>query len=149
MPKTEKKFRSQEERFKDGKPFAVTLAVSPLMIGYALCGAFEGGSNYWLQTAELLFSDFPKTPGLVWYGADSMFDGEFQFAVGYDDPKLDEGNGKGRKTITRADVIKGLELMAKHSAEHFGDLISLNGNSDATTYDVFLQYVVLGEVVYG
>lgn len=141
--------RTQEERFKDGTPFKVTIAVSPLMIGYAFCGAFEGGSNYWLQSAELVQSDFPKEKGLVWYGADHMFDGDFIFTVGYDDPAGEEGNGKGRKTLDRSDVIKGLKLMANHSADHFGDLIALNGNADATTYDVFMQYVVLGEVVYG
>lgn len=149
MPKDN---RSVAEKETDGTPFLVKVErrVSPQAIGFALCGAFEGGSNYWLQAAALERSDFPKEKGLVWYGADHMFDGEFEFTVRYDHPDGEEGEGKGRKTITRADVLKGLELMAVKDPEAFQDLADLeHGNADGDTYDAFLQYVVLGGVVYG
>ena len=144
--------RAHAERAKDGKQCEVvtTRNGSPLMIGDAMCGAFEGGSNYWLHTANLVRSDFPKEKGLVWYGADHMFDGEFEFEVGFDDPDGEEGEGKGRMVITRADVLKGLELMARHDPEEFNNLADVESSkADASTYDVFMQFVVLGAVVYG
>ena len=37
--------------------------------------------------------------------------------------------------------------MAKESPRHYGDLIS--GNFDAITADVFLQYALFEEVIFG
>ena len=49
--------------------------------------------------------------------------------------------------LTKENIIKGTQLMIFKSPEHFFDL--LNDNMDATTADVWFQYVVLGEIVYG
>jgi hypothetical protein len=38
--------------------------------------------------------------------------------------------------------------MAEKSPQHFGDMLS-ESNADSITADVFLQYVALGEIVYG
>lgn len=65
-----------------------------------------------------------------------------------DDEKEGEDSGKTREAIFNPENIKkGLELMAKNSPKHFNDL--LDENDDANTADIFGQYVVYGEVVYG
>lgn len=58
-------------------------------------------------------------------------------------------DGTGRDKVHRVNAArlrKGLRIMAEKHGRHFGDL--LNENDDATTADVFLQCVALGEVVY-
>lgn len=127
--------------------------LSAQAIGYIFCGAFEGGSNYWLHDAELVTSDIKPDPArnLVWYGHDEIFEGGFTFKVGYDDPDEDEGEGNGKKTLRYPeDVQKGLELMAEKAPSHFAELADEdNGNPDAITYDVAMQYIILGDCVYG
>lgn len=130
----------------------VTQEVNPKLIWNAFVGAFEGGSNYWLQTAVLKFADKKPDPAekLVWYGHESLYEGGFTFEVGYDDPDSDqgEGNGEGKKLLSYPDdVQKGLALMAAKSPSHFADLMA--ENDDATTHDVLMQYIVLGDIVYG
>lgn len=130
-----------------------TLKLSAKAIGYIFCGAFEGGSNYWLQSAELGKSEIRPDPkrNLVWYGHDEIYEGKFSFKVGYDDPDEDEGEGNGRKTLNYPeDVQKGLQIMAEKYAHHFCELADEeNGNPDAITYDVAMQCIVLGDVIYG
>lgn len=135
-----------EHQFKTVK---VELAVSAQHIYYAVVGSFEGGSNYWLKQADY---SGPKTPDparkLVWWGHEELYDDDFEMVVKFDDPDHDEGNEQGEARIAWEDMVKGLERMAQGSPQHFADLIS-DGNADATTYDVYMQYVVLGEVHYG
>lgn len=135
-----------EYKFKN---ITIPLPLSIQHIYYAVVGAFEGGSNYWLQQADYVG---PKTPDakrkLVWWGHEELYDSTFKMLVTFDDPKKEEGNGKGKKTITWSCMVAALQVMAEKDPRHFGDLISDSG-ADATTYDVFMQYVVLGEVVYG
>lgn len=121
--------------------------LSPATICNLFVGAFEGGSNYWLQRADLKLGGARKKKGLVWWGAEAIFAGPYSFEVRYDDPNDADGEGKGRKLLTQDDVAKGLTLMAEKSPEHFADIVS--ENDDNTTHDVFMQYVVLGEIVYG
>ena len=122
------------------------------LICNAFAGAFEGGSNYWLQTAELVFATNKPDPArkLVWWGHENLYEAPFTFKVQYDDPDSEngEGNGEGEKTLSfPEDVQKGLELMAQKAPRHFADLIS--ENDDAETHDVLMQYIVLGDIVYG
>lgn len=127
----------------------VEMTVSRQRIQNAFTGAFEGGSNHWLHSATQL-DNWKKPEGdrLVWWGHDEYWTRpDFCFAVHFDDPDKEEGNGEGYKQIRLEDVQKGLALMAGKSKDHFTDL--LLENDDATTHDVMVQYVVLGEIVYG
>ena len=125
----------------------VKMIVSLEKIHYAIIGAFEGGSTYWLRKAELQSSENPRTDfKVVWWGDINIFSGKYTFKVCYDDPKLEEGNGKGKMIVTQDAVAKGLEEMAKHNPYQFGLLLS--DQDDATTHDVFMQFVILGEEVY-
>jgi hypothetical protein len=138
--------------------FEVTIKqnIKPDLILNAFVGAFEGGSNYWLREANLDWKSLSKenTPdpkrNLVWWGHENLYTAPFKFEVGYDDP---EGEGYDDSPLAKkvinypADVQKGLELMAEKSPSHFADLIK--ENDDSITHDVLIQYVILGDIVYG
>jgi len=124
----------------------VIVEVSAEKVRDQICVAFEGGSNYWLQEADLVQADIKPTEK-PWYSCPKLFEGKYQIALKYDDPKKDEGNGEGRKTINQDDVQKGMFAMANKSPRHFADL--LNEEGDTITADVFFQYILFGEVIYG
>lgn len=121
---------------------------TPQDIGYLLCGEFEGNFMAdWINKVGALTWTRPEGFDLPWYADEAFIAAEdFSFTVNYDNPG--EGDERLMKTIHRSDIIKGLELMAEKSPDHFGDLISESG-ADAITYDVAFQYIVLGEIVYG
>ena len=122
----------------------IAINVPAERVSNLLVSAFEGGSSYWVWSAMLLSGKETTNP---WYADPTLFENDFSFEVRYDDPTKPEGNGEGVAAIHNADIITGLTLMARNSPSHFGDLLS--ENDDATTADVFLQYVVLGDVIYG
>jgi hypothetical protein len=111
-----------------------------------LVASFEGGSNYWLQSAALMKADVHPTER-PWYGCPAVFEKTYEIELGYDDPSGYEGNGRGRKVITDADVRHGLEIMSRDYPDRFADVMADRG--DADTADVFLQCVLFGRVVYG
>jgi hypothetical protein len=88
--------------------------------------------------------------GCVWYAKPEIFESAFKIQV---DELIDEdgpgNNGENLREhlISSVDFAEGFRLMAEKSPDHFGDFIS--GNYDIITADVWLQYVVLKEVIYG
>lgn len=95
-----------------------SVEVKPEMICNAFIGAFEGGSNYWLQTAELVFAENKPDPArkLVWWGHENLYEAHFTFRVGYDDPSEDEGAGNGSKLISYPeDVLAGSRSWRRNS----------------------------------
>lgn len=127
----------------------------PKDISDAFCGFMEGNdmSTAWCHEINLIYTEGQKPDGsdLVWYGHPEIFRGKWTVQVRYDDPEEDdEGDGTGLKAITEEDFRIGLQFMADNHGTHFYDLTSDDsGNADAITYDVLLQCIVLGEVVYG
>lgn len=108
-------------------------------INNCIIGASEGEYSPWLGTLK-----YNKGK----YGEEEFINAEMEIEATYDDPDNDEeGDMTGKKTLHLEDFIKGLSLMAEKSPRHFGDLVS--ENDDAITHDVYMQYVILGEVVYG
>lgn len=117
-----------------------------------LCCAFEGGSNYWIKSAEYHFAD-----GLTL--ADFGEGGKMQGPTYWHPLQLvplvpgcsvtihvkDEPARKVR--LTRAKLVKGLDVMARVAPKHFADVIA--GRDDADTGDAFLQCCLFGELVYG
>lgn len=119
-----------------------------------LVSALEGGSNYWYQDLHRIdnqaFDDTDrkraKAMGLEWddltnslYRAAFVTDGLRCSVPDYDNGPIHD--------ITRERMLEALSLMAQKSPQHFADFIA--DNADATTGDVFFQYVVLGEVIFG
>lgn len=129
------------------KEILVSVPVSIAHIHNAIIGAFEGGSTYWLYEANPIDVTAHHSENLVWWGEQSVFENDFSFEVVYDDPNEEEGSATGRKIIDRDAVAAGLKIMAIKEASHFADLIT--EDDDAITHDVFMQCVVLGEVIYG
>lgn len=85
-----------------------------------------------------------------WYYDASLFeDNSFVVAVHevMDESEPWEGDNINVHHITYKDVIGGFQLMAQKHGTHFGDWLA--ESDDAVTADVWLQLVVLKEVVYG
>lgn len=121
-----------------GFPFSVT----DEDIANLLCSAFEGGATYWVRRATS-----SNTRSV--YASDGLKDGG-EIRLRYDAVDQDEGNGKGRFTLTLDAMLNGLALMLSfkdgtrfYMAHITGDL------QDAETADCALQFAVLGDIVYG
>jgi len=124
---------------------AVTINVKLERMADMLCGAFEGGSNYWCQIESY------TQPKKLTYRSDKrkvfphidypMSDGG---AVLIKDTESDE-----QKTyiIDLPTMRRGLAIMAQKYPKHFADMVT--ENDDASTSDCFLQCCAFGEEIYG
>lgn len=125
----------------------INVNISLAIVHNTIVGAFEGGSNHWLHTAKLIEGYRKLDDNLVWWGHIEVLEQPFKFEVTFDDPNEDEGSATGKRTITNVDLTRALTLMAAKSPRHFSDLVS--EGDDAITHDVFMQYLILDDVVYG
>jgi len=129
----------------------VTQKVDLQRIEDLLCGAFEGGSNYWYQ-----IEDYTMPKELTFKGdcLDLLCEGEdpmntFRFLT----YPLNEGgevlisSEEGTHSLNLKAIKKGLQFMAKKYPRHFNDF--MQENDDACTSDVFLQCCLFGEVIFG
>lgn len=134
-----------EEDDEDGTPrIALTAKVDwEKMIVNAIIGAFEGGSTYWLRTADYVYQP-NDVKGNPLYAETDFWAKGGKMKLTYDDP---EGDDLATKEISIDEIRKGLRSMATKDPRHFGDLLS--ENDDAATHDVFIQHVLFGEVIYG
>ena len=115
-----------------------------------LCGALEGGSNYWYSGAHIAEAP-PRFEGRVEYKKHLRETGGHWWL----DTPFDGGvlmlNDALEGTALRLgidEVVEGLEKMAVLPAKrHWENLVK--DNCDAETGDVFLQLALLGEVRYG
>lgn len=124
-------------------------------------GCMEGNSMVTSWCAGIYWQDYDThwpanttEPGVYSYADPKLYEREdFKLLVlEIEDESVwkgDRPNGEGlkRRTITMKDITEGLQRMASRCPEHFADLIS--ENDDNVTQDVFLQMIVLGDVVYG
>lgn len=129
------------------KNYDVVFPVPTELIWNAFVGAFEGGSTYWLHEANLIEGTKHTRTDLVWWGEEIVFANPFKIEIIYDLENDDGGNGNGNKTIDNSDILIGLCVMAVKYPRHFADLVS--ENDDSITHDVFMQCVVLGDIIYG
>lgn len=133
-----------------------------------MCGAFEGGSNYWVSHVELpgdtdlerkdwhsRFSQRAvKLPNdkyhssLVGCRETNTYRWSHQIPFisgdGINDMKLVVDGEKHELGMTQ--VMRGIERMLE-GKRHKRDW--LTGNWDAITADAFLQYCLFGEIIYG
>ena len=116
-----------------------------------LCSAFEGGSNYWIDRCEIgevgphLKRDFYdkgrlQDPKNYWHWSQlvPMTDGCELLVWDIDGQKF---------SLEKSKIYQGLRLMMERSPSHFAKALLNDG--DAITADIFLQYSLFGEVVYG
>lgn len=126
-----------------------TVEVPISIISNAIVGAFEGGSTEWVQSADLISgwrTDQPPGVRMVWWGYEEVFANPFEISVEFDDPNS-ATDTTAKRTVKNEDIGRALALMANKSASHFADLIA--ENDDADTHDVFMQYLILDDIVYG
>lgn len=102
-----------------------------------LINAFECGCSYWLDSAV------PLTLGQrLDYTA--VVAGTQELECALNDPEDVKG---GLPILNREQLLKGLQLMAEKAPRHFANILS--EDDDAETADVFLQFVLIGEIMYG
>lgn len=124
-------------------------------VANAWVGAIEGSYSPWLvgvapggDRNSGMLRDASKGRDTVWYADEQYWKNGGHLIADHDDPETDDdGDGSKQTLVTKESIIAGLQKMAEKSPSHFGDMIS--ENDDAITHDVFAQYVLLGEIVYG
>jgi hypothetical protein len=125
--------------------YQVNTTIDPQRVQDMIIGAFEGGSNYWIERAVLIHPKPEELPedGVVWWGNSkrNVF-AEADFLV-----KVKPDDESDFFHLGPRQVRDGLEIMARDYGRHFADMIA--ENDDATTADVFLQCCLFGELVYG
>ena len=119
----------------------VTIEIDDQIIKDQFITAFEGGSNYWAVVKQATpRSLLGKSPSENWYEYIMNQSGTMSI---WDVDDNDELLG----VLTKAKILYGVQLMSENSLEHFNDMITESG--DSITADVFFQYCLLGEIVYG
>lgn len=108
--------------------------------------ALEGGSNYWysdVDTGEPPVHDFPPSyMEYDWWQTWPLMGGSIRITERYTE------DGTLTVHVLNGELIKkGLKLMSQKSPWHFSNIVG--DNMDIETGDVFLQYCLLGEIVYG
>ena len=106
-----------------------TIEFADSTIRELLICALEGGSNYWCIVQN--------------EGQDPLIAGQSLVIGDAEDPDDHTKN----KHLDRGLIEGGLQLMAEKHPKVFADILA--DKIDADTGDIFLQYCVLGEVIYG
>lgn len=138
-----------------GFEIKTTSTITREQVANLLCSAFEGGSNYWYRIEEFHAPSTYQYNGSADLGKPAGYFKQIDYPLnpdGYlvvsDHNGADPGEMVKRRLNYRS-IKRGLQLMAesKEYAHHWRDLIA--EDDDATTADVFLQFCLFGEVVYG
>lgn len=136
--------QTEEDDSDEGPRIAITATVEWAKIVNAVIGAFEGGSTYWLRSADYVYTP-EGVEGNPLYAEDQFWAKGGKMALSYDDPEDQER--RASKEVSLIEIKQGLRSMAEKDPRHFGDLVS--ENDDAITHDVFIQHVLFGEIIYG
>lgn len=118
--------------------YHATVVLSPKDIADLIVTAFEGGSNYWIDSVPL--HEGPETTETPWYSDPAFYDGPFRIEILEQDEETP-------KILDPERIQIGLDLLGSQHAMTLGAI--LDENYDADDADVFLQLCLLGEVVYG
>ncbi len=132
----------EHENGEPSEQIELVLKVSHERINDLICGAFEGGSNYWYCIGSFNYPDgeTKESLGIEFEHMElPMKGGSLTITV------EEEDDGK-IYTLDKEACIRGLKVMAEKYPEHFADW--RNEDDDATTADVYLQCCLFGEIVY-
>lgn len=122
----------------------VTVDVNEKRIADLLSCAFDGGVGYWCVIVDTIRPDKIRS---VW-GEDTICPYiDYPLTGGAIICNLLEDDVPNNMILNIAAINKGLTLMAKNAPEHWGDFLA--EREDSVTGDVFLQFCLLGEIVYG
>jgi hypothetical protein len=151
---------------KEGKRVKVRAQVSfsEEDIMNLLISALEGGSNYWYTNADYVIpsehqEEVKEASGGCFKGYWAPFyGGHLEFGISEPCGPMPKWDGERYSdidseapgtvwTIGRADLERGLQVMADKYPRSLSEL--LNDNSDAHTGDMYIQCVAFGEAVFG
>ena len=124
-------------------PFSALIKVDieEKRIADLLVGAFEGGSNYWIDGITKV-KPVERTFTYNEDGSPSFYDDPFNKGG-----EIRIQSSEGTHILNRDAIIRGLEVMSNEYANHFNDF--LKENDDASTSDIFLQCCLFGKVIFG
>jgi len=128
----------------------IRIDIPPERIADMMVGAIEGNSmtRSWCAGVYLrgAWARRQKQLEAPWYSDPKLYKGSFLLEV--HEIAEETAPWKIKKhAINGARFRKGLALMATEASSHFAAM--LGEADDNVTHDVFLQYVVLGKLVYG
>lgn len=112
-----------------------------------LVGALEGGSNYWYYISENMTKHiYKKTEDM---NGEPYVDRMLMAIQRGLKVKIRDGENPGDVlgTLTAESWAKGEKLIMEKQREHFADIVG--ERDDATTADVYFQFAVMGELVFG
>lgn len=115
--------------------------------------AIEGGSNYWYLFGEKSDSIIRKYIGVRKEFHGELFYSTFSEAVitaiveGEEIPVYDIETYELLGNLSLKSIEEGEEKMYEQQPEHFNNIIY--ENNDAETADVWFQYCVMGELIFG
>lgn len=117
-------------------------AISDYVMKDLLCCALEGGSNYWYVIEKVYRTHLDtKDPDVY----DAVIDGQ-GLLIGLLNED-EEVHGKKQWVLNREAVANGLQKVASNRPELFAK-IALE-DFDADDADVFLQFALFGELIFG
>ena len=127
----------------------VEVEVHPQRLTDLLCGALEGGSNYWYMIENFDKHDVDTGEQVEYMHEAPMAGGWIEFSACGDDGDYGQFSygGCNRFRLDWAGMKTGLKVMASKYPEHMA--IFLDENDDAETSDVYLQCCLFGELVFG
>ena len=102
-------------------------------INEILVGAFEGGSNYWIEKVFVVDDDYKGAK----YAAD---------VVGLGGRLIIKTLDNDTKTLTQEMMVKGIQQYVDEGGKNYP---FTSGNPDGYTYDTILQNALFWEAVYG
>ena len=106
----------------------VKIDVTDYQIDCVLSGAFEGGSNYWIDCVEVVDGNFKGAEfasDVISKGGELLIDS---------------------KKLTKDMLVEGVKLYISNSKRYKNWFTS---NMDSDDSDIILQYALFGEVIYG
>jgi hypothetical protein len=145
----------------------IKVEVTNEQIANLLVSAFEGGSNHWYEivskrkptkmvtycgvSAAQAMSSTTLGCSLIATGPTIFAHVDYPMNPGGSVTVVQhiEDEGPGRRVLNRKRLEEGLQELAasKEYRHHFVDI--LRDDTDATTGDVYLQFCLYGEVLYG
>ncbi len=112
-----------------------------------LVGAFEGGSNYWIETADAIKPTkriFIYDDKEVW----PRYEHPFNPGGGVEIINSEEEAPDNKKILNLEAIERGVKALADpKNARTLNDIV--DENDDAGTSDCFLQLCLFGDVIYG
>lgn len=128
----------------------ITIDIPSQKIADLMVTVMEGNymTKAWCHGIYLNLSD-PMVLSSPWYSNPALYEKSFELEIVeiLDESKMLSEDNLKRHICGSAAFVNAFRLMVEHSPRAFADF--MNDNYDSITADVFIQYVALGEVMYG